>query len=296
MGFQFFRQSHRSDVCRHDLRLRTLPRLDYLVDRRAASTAAPSRVAGARRKRAIYFGACYALLNPITTLDGTVSRWPSAPFTWRWVRCSGARAGLTPAWATPVLLSIALALDLPHSRRAIQFSQYRITMAWAAEAAILTWIGRRFNQDRFCVAGLAICILVWFPLGRARCLDLHRRAPIWTAGQRAIPDLLDCGGRGVAMRALEPRKRPADWSKYLGGHVVLLCGLTLEVSVGPGECRDPAALSVSRRSLFTILYAVYALALVSIGVATRTVVNRLSGLVLLGLVVLKLYLYDVVAS
>jgi hypothetical protein len=38
---------------------------------------------------------------------------------------------------------------------------------------------------------------------------------------------------------------------------------------------------------------VYAVVLVSAGVATRTVINRLSGLGLTGIVILKLYLFDV---
>jgi uncharacterized membrane protein len=43
----------------------------------------------------------------------------------------------------------------------------------------------------------------------------------------------------------------------------------------------------------SILFAVYALMLITAGVATRTAANRIAGLVLIGLVIVKLYLFDV---
>ena len=43
----------------------------------------------------------------------------------------------------------------------------------------------------------------------------------------------------------------------------------------------------------SILYGIYALLLVSAGVATRTAINRIAGLILIGLVIVKLYLFDV---
>jgi uncharacterized membrane protein len=43
----------------------------------------------------------------------------------------------------------------------------------------------------------------------------------------------------------------------------------------------------------TILYAAYAVVLVSIGVATRSRANRRAGLALTAIVILKLYVFDV---
>ncbi len=43
----------------------------------------------------------------------------------------------------------------------------------------------------------------------------------------------------------------------------------------------------------SILWALYALVLVGFGVALRFVLNRVLGLILLGLVVIKLYVWDV---
>jgi len=43
----------------------------------------------------------------------------------------------------------------------------------------------------------------------------------------------------------------------------------------------------------SILFAVYAAILVSIGVAARSALNRIAGLALIALVILKLYLYDI---
>ncbi|MDQ2844354.1 MAG: DUF2339 domain-containing protein [Acidobacteriota bacterium] len=43
----------------------------------------------------------------------------------------------------------------------------------------------------------------------------------------------------------------------------------------------------------SILFGIYALILVSVGVGTRTAINRIAGLCLLAFVILKLYLFDV---
>src|SRR5947209_19290892 len=51
-------------------------------------------------------------------------------------------------------------------------------------------------------------------------------------------------------------------------------------------------LSVQTVSI-SILYAIYAVALIGIGVGTRSAINRIAGLALIGSVVVKLYLFDV---
>jgi uncharacterized membrane protein len=241
---------------------------------------------------AIYFGACYALLNPnyhawmgLFAVAVAAIHLAVGAMLWR-ARGADVRVG------TPVLLSITLALTFLTLAAHIQFTQYRITMAWAAEAAVLTWIGRRFDRDRFCVAGLVVCILAWFRLAVLDAWiypDVHQYALLFNA--RFLTFLI--AAIAAWLCALWNREKTSALVEYLGGHVVLLFGLTLEISGWAWRIELPGSVISVETVSVSILYAVYALALVSIGVATRTVVNRLSGLVLLGFVVLKLYLYDV---
>jgi uncharacterized membrane protein len=80
---------------------------------------------------------------------------------------------------------------------------------------------------------------------------------------------------------------------YIAGHAVLLWGLMLEVTGWAERTAAPQNLTNLESTSISILMAVYALVLVAAGVVTRTLINRVLGLGLIGLVVAKLYLYDV---
>jgi uncharacterized membrane protein len=87
--------------------------------------------------------------------------------------------------------------------------------------------------------------------------------------------------------------RPVALLEYFAGQIVLLWGLTMEI-IGWAERSTPPQnlLSVETVSI-SILFGVYAVILVSVGVGTRTAINRIAGLGLIGLVIVKLYLFDV---
>jgi uncharacterized membrane protein len=82
-------------------------------------------------------------------------------------------------------------------------------------------------------------------------------------------------------------------AEYLGAHVALLAGLTLEVLMWVGRNSDLSNRISAQTFSVSVLYGVYAVALVSVGVASRTAINRISGLALIGFVIVKLYLFDV---
>ena len=68
-----------------------------------------------------------------------------------------------------------------------------------------------------------------------------------------------------------------------------------ELAEPPDQQRtaDPQNVANLQSTAISILMAVYALLLIGAGVASRTVINRVLGLGLIGLVVVKLYIYDV---
>jgi uncharacterized membrane protein len=191
----------------------------------------------------------------------------------------------------PVLLTLGVALTLITLAAPIQFTAYRITIGWAVEAAALTWIGKRARSERLIFAASFIFVLVvlrlwiidsWIyatpdytALWNARFLTfLVAASALWAAAYWA----------GDGTRALV---------MYVAGHVVLLWALMLEVTGWAERTAAPQNLANLESTAISVLMAVYALALIAAGVLSRTFINRVLGLGLVGLVVAKLYLYDV---
>lgn len=192
----------------------------------------------------------------------------------------------------PVLLLIGVALTFLTLAAPIQFSSYRITMAWAVEAAALTWIGLRTGARRIVYAALAVFLLTLARLyavdswiyARADAYDLVANGRFLTFLTAAVALWLSARWIGAGATAL---------GLYVAGHVVLLWALGLEV-VGWAERSTPAANLASVETVsISVLMAAYGGVLVMLGVLTREGPTRMLGLGLLGVVVAKLYLYDV---
>jgi uncharacterized membrane protein len=80
---------------------------------------------------------------------------------------------------------------------------------------------------------------------------------------------------------------------YVAGHFVLLWGLAVEVVAWAGRSAPAPSVASLQSASISILLAGYAVILVAIGFAKRSVLNRVLGLMLIAAVVAKLYLYDV---
>jgi uncharacterized membrane protein len=241
---------------------------------------------------AAYFGLCYHLLDPnyhaymglfAAALAGLhlalgLRIWNAQPADRRDVR--------------PVLLLIGVALTFLTLAAPIQFSSYRITMAWAVEAAALTWIGIRTGSRRLVYAALAVFALT---LARLYTVDswIYYQPNEYRllANARFLTFLTATVALWLSARWLKPGVTALG--PYVAGHFVLLWALGLEV-LGWADRSTPAANVASVETVsISILLAAYGAVLVSLGVLTRAGINRMLGLVLLAVVVLKLYLYDV---
>ncbi|HXI42334.1 MAG TPA: DUF2339 domain-containing protein, partial [Bryobacteraceae bacterium] len=191
----------------------------------------------------------------------------------------------------PALLALGVALTLITLAAPIQFTGYRITLGWAVEAAALTWIGKRARSERMvwaalCIFGLVVLRLwlidswiyatpAYATVWNARFLTfLVSSAALWAAAY-----WVGAGTRALVM--------------YVAGHVVLLWALMLEVTGWAERTAVPQNLANLEAISISVLMAVYALALIAAGVLSRTFINRVLGLGLIGIVVAKLYLYDV---
>lgn len=185
--------------------------------------------------------------------------------------------------ATLVLITAAIAL---------QFAGFRITMLWAAEAAALAWLASRYELPAL---RIPVVLLSLFVLFRLVVIDAEAyRDP------QALPLLMNLrfmtcfvSAAALGCAAWLLRTHILALAPYLAAHAALLFGLALEnyswvLRTTPLENRMGAIAAG-----LGVLGAAYGLALVVAGVITRTRLNRLLGLGLLAVVVLKLYLADV---
>jgi uncharacterized membrane protein len=164
---------------------------------------------------------------------------------------------------------------------ATYFTGFLITVGWAIEAAALAYIGLRIPA--LAVLLLIAIRLVWF--------DVHE--PVFTTMLNARFTAFVAAAASywlTAKRIPEPRLAGAV---YLLGHTILLWAGGLEIA--GWALRNAAAgdrANVTTAGL-SILGAAYGVALIAAGVVANFRLNRAFGLVLIGLVVIKLYAYDV---
>jgi uncharacterized membrane protein len=188
----------------------------------------------------------------------------------------------------PAMLAVAVTLTFLTLAVPIQFAGFRITIAWALEGAALAWISSRFHSTRMSIgASVVLFLAVW----RVFLVDTG----IKDATLFVNPRFLTFAVTAIALFAADRffSDRVQKLACYVGAHVVTLVALGIELvswvqkSVAEADQFETITVSIS------ILMALYALILVTLGVATKTAVNRVLGLGLMALVVFKLYLSDV---
>ena len=188
----------------------------------------------------------------------------------------------------PVILLAGIALTFLTLAIPIQFSGYRITMAWTLEGAALAWIGVRAAEIRLQYAALAVFVLA---VVRLYTIDS------WVATQNTLGNLrfLTFFVAALCLAAAAWWNRIA-WMRlaaYITTHFVLLWGLALEVLDFADRNVSPENLTSARTMSVSLLLALYALLLIAAGVLSRAAVNRLLGLGLIVVVIVKLYFYDI---
>jgi uncharacterized membrane protein len=177
----------------------------------------------------------------------------------------------------------------------IQLSGFRITVAWALQAAALSWLGAKFRAQRAYMASIALFVLVAMRLlyVDAEVYAFTSTAPTLFLNSRFLAFAVSAGCAFVAATWTVSSSRALALAEYLGAHVALLISLTLETVMWVGRNAAVSNRISAQTFAVSVLYGIYAVLLVSIGVTRRTAVNRVSGLVLIGFVIIKLYLFDV---
>ena len=197
--------------------------------------------------------------------------------------------------ARPLLLALGMAVAFVTLAIPIQLAGFHITIAWAIQAAALTWISAKVPSQRVTVAGACILGLVALRLllFDSRLSWQETEAVQLILNGRFVTFVLSAACAFIAARWARALDLRLALGEYLAAHVALLSGLALETLLWAQKTSTPeTVLSVETVSI-SILFAIYALALVSLGVATRTAINRIAGLALVSFVIVKLYLFDV---
>jgi len=173
---------------------------------------------------------------------------------------------------------------------------YRATMVWALEGAALAWIAHRTSRRLAGWAGIGCLALAVIRLSVIEA-GVYPQPWLYAAVLNARFLVFATVAVSFWAAAYWLPKEPRALLVYLAGHLVMLWNLGLEVAgwaarnVAPEDFR-----SVNNAALSTLM-AAYAVLLVAAGRwpagAAASRANRVLGLSLIGLVVLKLYLYDV---
>ncbi len=173
----------------------------------------------------------------------------------------------------------------------IQFAGYYITIAWALEAAAIAWIGTRFAEERAINASMVIFLLVLGSLLLTGSASYPGSGNRLLLSVRFLTFTVSAASLLAAARWIAAGRRAL--ATYLCGLGVMLWGLCLEATEWARRVASPQDFVSVASTSISVLAAAYAVLLVAGGVARRSPVTRVAGIVLIGLVVLKLYLYDV---
>lgn len=236
---------------------------------------------------AVYFTAGYRLLETaygayegLLAVGAACLVALAARLLWNW-DSRGALLAAGTAWALLVLAA------------PIQFVGYRITLAWSLEAAAIAWIGMRLEQRRALYLSGGVFVLA---LLRLAVVDSMMYASPGSyrelANARFLVFLVSALSFWAAAWWTRREPRFAILA-YLGGHAVMLWGLILETVGWAERTAAPENIGSVISTSISVLVAAYAVVLVAGGVVQRSAPTRVLGVGLIGLVVVKLYLYDV---
>ncbi|PYL07666.1 MAG: hypothetical protein DME34_06455 [Verrucomicrobia bacterium] len=185
----------------------------------------------------------------------------------------------------------------------ITFDRQWITLGWALEGAALCWLFRRVPHPGLRMAGVILLCVVFVRLAlNPAVLSYHPRAamPIWnwylyTYGIATVCLL------GAARLLAPPRHLVLGWNAppllYALGAVLAFLLLNIEIAdyfSTPGAAALTFQFSgnFARDMSYSIAWALFALALLIIGMRKQSAAARYAGLALLGVTVAKLFLHD----
>ncbi|PWT97011.1 MAG: hypothetical protein C5B51_32200 [Terriglobia bacterium] len=189
-------------------------------------------------------------------------------------------------------LAVAMAWVLFVLAAPLQFAGYRVTIAWALEGAAIAWIGVRAEERRALYGSAAVFALVLLHLAFSETV-MYATPASYTELINARFLTFFVSAAALCGTAWWIRRGTAAGSAYVASQIVLLWGLCLEILGWAARTAAPQDVASVASTALSVMIAVYAVLLVAAGVLWRHAPTRLLGMVFIGLVVAKLYLYDV---
>lgn len=239
-----------------------------------------------------YFGALWVLLWPESRLELTLF-------------CLALSAGhLLVALALPVpasgqaplarLLFAGLALTFATLAIPIRLEGKWITLAFAIEGAVLAWSGFRsashyLRQAGYVLLGISALRLIFLPPPGGAFL-WNQRFASYLAFILCIAAVLWAAREHLA--SLNDTERAALGVFSVAVNVYALIALSAEFWDFFGHPSTGLQPDLARHLSLSVLWTVYASALILVGVQRRSPLLRWQALVLFGLVVVKVFLYD----
>jgi uncharacterized membrane protein len=170
-----------------------------------------------------------------------------------------------------------------------------ITMAWAVEGAVLAWSGLRIRVAA--LRGVAFVLflvvalrLAFIPLAAQNFLLNARFA---TFAVTVASFLLACYFARAASDGLEEAERGAFAATAIAASIGALVALSLEVWDAFGRMPSFGIdRGLAQQLALSALWLVYALGLITAGVARKSAALRWQALGLLGIVIVKVFLFD----
>jgi uncharacterized membrane protein len=210
---------------------------------------------------------------------------------------------LTPAGkrdTTGPLLAAGLALAFLAIAVPIQLTGYRITIGWSIQAAALAWIAYKLRDARILLGSAALYFLA---ISRLGTIDALLYWPPIEGGYtlffnpRFLTFLCVClslwFSAWCASKFDETLLTNAAGLAYIAGHLFMIWGLHLEFFAYVDSRADLTSPRSLKTLISSVLLAGYGLLFISAGFARRAALPRILGLILFGIVVVKLYIYDV---
>lgn len=179
----------------------------------------------------------------------------------------------------------------------VQLDGKWMTMAWAIEGAVLIWVGVRVQISHLRWAGVALFAVVasrlmLFPIHGVQPVLLNQRFGLFAV---VIICFVAALWRSRSLKSdLNEEERLAFGVVGLCANIVTLWALSCEVwdYWSPSGFEDERRSDLAQQLGLSLLWTTYATALVAAGVRWRTTALRWQGLALLGLVAIKVFLYD----
>jgi uncharacterized membrane protein len=164
------------------------------------------------------------------------------------------------------------------------------------EGTALAWLAsRRTANSTTTKLTLSACAVLVLALVRLLAADVQLDQPVLQLAPFANPRFVACAvmALGLFVSARAFRGPFEAIITYVIGHVIVLLALGLEIAGWVERSDSDAHRFGSLTVAISILIALYAVLLISLGVIHRRALDRVLGLALMTVVVAKLYLSDV---